>query len=299
MKKLLLIAIFLLLFIFTNIIPTSAYNENQLVWLIKPELEYDVIYGGGGFFNFLNYPQSGMHLEDIDFSFIETELNKNIYDFGDGKKTVELRPPHGGGWSEYFFDEKKAIFVVSYGNESSEIIEYYSPDDFSKDWFNNEKWLIAVRTINSEKVEYNEHGFYDKLETGDKYALVYGATFVTDYIYDEHKTGIFFHYSPDEFINVKSNGKWGVSDSSGNAAIPFIFDDFTFINDDFAFAKYNGKYGILDVKNTMLQIPPVTSNSPATGDNTIYVFTVLSMSVLLTLVFSLKKLKFTRSLSII
>ena len=293
MKKRLLTAVFLIIFIFTNIIKISAYSENQLVWLIKPELEYDVIYGGGGFFNFLNYPQSGMHIEDIDISFIETEFNQYIRDYGDGKKAVDLRPEHGGPWVDYFFDEEKAVFVVSHGNESGETIEYYSPDDLLKDWFNNEKRLIAVRTINSEKIEYN-NDFYDKPEIGDKYALVYGTKFVTDYIYDEHKTSIFYHHMIHEFINVQSNGKWGVSDSAGNAAIPFIFDDFAFINDDFAFAKYNGKYGILDVKNTILQNLPVANNSPATGDNTIYVLSYLIVSVILTLVFSLKKSKSTR-----
>ena len=42
--------------------------------------------------------------------------------------------------------------------------------------------------------------------------------------------------------------------ASCTVIFPFIFEHFIFIDDDSAFAKYNGKYGILDVKRSFYGI---------------------------------------------
>jgi len=82
----------------------------------------------------------------------------------------------------------------------------------------------------------------------DKYAFAYNSTFVTDFIYDY--SGWWAHNDRDDAVAVGLNGKWGVIGKDGEIMVPFVFDELIFIDDVSAFAKCNGKYGILDVRET-------------------------------------------------
>lgn len=299
MKTKNLLLSFALILLFTVIFITTAaqspvYEEKGLIWILEPELEYDGIH----------YCRHCDLFKDTDIlSAVKktqlTEYELIYYDGNKYDKNAMISLGHGGYYASYYFDEEKNLLVISYGSEGVEVLEYFTPDDFMEDWYehmsdwwNYEKQLIAVRKINSEKIEENEWGFYDKTDIGDKYALMYGTTLVTDYIYDWDKSTSGFYYTNNkDFINIQLNGKWGLADRNGNAAVPFIFDDIEFINDDIAFAKYNGKYGILDVKNTILAV----SASPATGSNSLFYGIVLLFASAILIIKKAIKIKYINS----
>ena len=98
--------------------------------------------------------------------------------------------------------------------------------------------------------ENNTDYDFSDAQIGDKYAVAYNGTFVTDFIYDERDEN-----TASDKIAVKLGDKWGVLDKDGNTLKPFEFDHITLIDDDAAFAKYNGKYGILNISRAAYRRP--------------------------------------------
>ena len=265
--------VFALILIFAIMpISSTAASDSGLVWLIKPEFEYGSI----------NYCKHCDIFKDKSVSEMRKLIKEYYYE---DYNIVFLAEGHGYGTEEYFYDEEKNIIAVYSHNESGGGVDYYSFDEFVKNngEYRDENWLIPVRKANSEKMIKEEHddgGWieFDENYVGDKYALFYDGKFITGFIYEDYEPAG-YRYHPNDFIDLKLNGKWGIVDKTGKAAIQFMFDDIEFINDNIAFARYKGKYGILDFQKT---IANDTKNPPVTGENnSIYLLILLPVSAVL------------------
>ena len=260
---------------------TSAYDgTGNLVWLIEPGLEYDrIFYCAWCRMNlFGTEPEARADFDiscfdnDENILNFKTNLNKFMYDNGSAYVSVG----HGYSTQFYFFDEAKEIFLVYWVGDGGAGLEYYTNSGFLPG-----NRLTAIRKIDSEKIkteenDWGEEEYYlDDASIGGKYALMYGGKFITDFIYEDYESRG-SRYTVSDLIDVQFNGKIGIVDKNGSVAIPFLFDDIEFIDDNTAFAKYDGKYGVLALRRTML------SSSPKTGDNiSIHIFTLLCISVIL------------------
>ena len=268
MKKYFLTLIFAFLFIF--IFSIAAYGANSnLVWIIEPELEYDYIYYCASCNLFGSDPYSNINIAPLerDSNLLNIPIHLPKF-YSDGSAYVSVG--HGVMTTWYFYDDEKDVFVVFRRSENGSDINYYTADNFIN------YGLIAIKKIDSENVGFeNFEGWLglDGTYVGDKYALMYGNKFITDFIFEDFKSrGV--RYFPKDFIDIKYNGKYGVINKNGNVAISFIFEDIEFINDDAAFAKYNGKYGVLDLKKTMFV------SSPATGRSVLYYIFLFALLIL-------------------
>jgi hypothetical protein len=262
--------------------------NDSLVWLIEPEFEYErIFYCAGCSYNLFGaMPEFRMESDINDFNSDENIKNfKANLDRFNYYGSAFISEGHGMSTIRFFFDEKKEIFVVYRTVEGGINLSYYTIHDFSDNYIPRVpvNYLIPVRQIDSEKIippDQNEsEEWYDLSEAvGEKYALMYGEIFITDFIYDNYEprgSG----YAVNDLIDMQLNGKWGIIDKNGNVAIPFLFDDIEFLNDDIAFAKYGGKYGVLDLRNT---ITIIAGDSPVTDDNMlINIIYILIISVIL------------------
>ena len=52
----------------------------------------------------------------------------------------------------------------------------------------------------------------------------------------------------DNLFAVRMDGSWGAVDKNGVPILPFVFEHFIRIDGYTAFAKYNGAYGIIDLR---------------------------------------------------
>ena len=80
--------------------------------------------------------------------------------------------------------------------------------------------------------------------------IMMDITFISEFIYDYvNEYNLYFVYRrANNIIAMRLDDKWGVIDKDGNTAVPFCFEDVLVIDEETVFAKYEGKYGILDVK---------------------------------------------------
>ena len=266
-KNILFVFALILLFSIIPVLSTSA-ADNKLVWLIEPELEYD----------WIRYCKHCDVLRNKNVSQIREIIDE--YDYYKNGGGFWLAAGHGYGTAEYFYDDEKNIIAVYTHNECGGGIDYYSIDEFiiNNTIYRGENWLIPIRKANFEKfiLEEFDGGWVsiDKDYIG-KYALFYGDKFITGFIYEDYESrGV--RHMPNDFIDMKLNGKYGIIDKTGKTAIDFIFDDIEFIDDNIAFAKYDGKYGILEFQKT---IANNKIKSPQTGENNmIYILILLFIS---------------------
>lgn len=270
-----------------------AYSESSgFVWIIEPELEYDRIYYCGICNLFGEEPRGNINTasvgHDPDLSNVKTHLIEFSRYYDDNSAYVCVG--HGFSTNQYFYDdEKKEIFVIYSAGDSGAQLNHYTLNEFKEHFpvFFFESCLIPIRKVDSEKIEMDESWSLDYTYIGDKYALMYGDEFITGYIYDDYKSRG-NRYSVNDLIDMQLNGKWGIIDKNGNAVMPFVFEDIEFINDDAAFVKYEGKYGVLDVKSTIFAFV----SSPTTSDGvSVYIFVVLLTFVFFMLGFTSRKSK--------
>ena len=79
-------------------------------------------------------------------------------------------------------------------------------------------------------------------------------------------TSEWYQYSKwfeDGYCPVRKDGKWGYIDTEGNEVTDFIFEDASVSYNGRVFVKLNGKYGILDLKNTLEEKIAVTEETCA------------------------------------
>lgn len=220
-------------------------DKNGFVWKIPPILEYYKIY----------------HCSECG-AFSTEDHSGNELDVKTGQKLNKFFGGHGGGSSRLFYDENKELYGWYCNSEDDESFDLWPKDEFlqKNTWFSDR--LNAIQKINSDKVKVEEHGegewvikryFLEEACINKKHAIAYGATFVTDFIYD---------YEDDKENNVRNiivvrlNDKWGILDKDGNVVIPLCFEDIILIDEETAFAKYTDKYGILDINKTIAHSKP-------------------------------------------
>ena len=221
-----------------------VYSDNGLVWILEPT--YDVVqYHMGGF---------------VFDEFVLDAWNKKIYEYDPEWLTYAIGDTGPG---EFLYDEDTQLYGRWFRAYAMILTEMYPASDFNEKvalLLDNDKTdkLNAFRKVDSDKItsnagEYGDYyyfyGILDDAYMSDKYALAYNTTFVTDFIYDYSKNWL-THNDRDDAVAVGLDGKWGVIGKDGEIMAPFVFDELIFIDDIAAFAKYEGKYGILDVRET-------------------------------------------------
>ena len=218
----------------------GVVDPNDFVWRVAPELEYEKIYYCGcGFYG--TEPHSGYGIDT------KTGLIGDNEHYG-----------HGGGPIYYLYDENKDLYGYYGYDEGGEFFEMLTAGDFAINFPWGIQRLNAYQKIDSDKVKkIEEEGqivSYDISAAliSEKYAVAFGTTFVTEFIYDyfDRDEYIYVVFETPNIIAMQLDGKWGILDKDGKTAVPFSFEEILLIDDETAFAKINGKYGIIDVKKT-------------------------------------------------
>jgi len=220
----------------TVITDTQPDEDNSnIAWIVEPVLEYDNVY---------NCYSCGYTANS--FAFI---LDKST---GQIEKHHEK---HGRGisYSELLYDSEKRIFgnhIFQSGGDSLE------PKDRIQTVINFPTRTFSNTLRHVRQADHNHfvRYMYDWREASynlgvtyvnSKYAIAYGNTLLTEFIYDTPDITIKWQYK--DATPVSRNGKWGFLDTSGKIIVPLIFDHAVFNDDYSAFVKIGGKYGIIDV----------------------------------------------------
>jgi len=212
---------------------TELSENNSIVWVVEPILEYDFIYyccffstecHGGEFIcsvtgQIIDWPQ------DLAF--------------GHG--------PLGRGW---VYDPQ--VTLLGFGGVGD-----YSGMDLRPihEWADSFAWgephgIMLVQLVDSTVRDITEAGtefLSDDAHSG-KFAVMDYPHLVTDFIFGSGLGGVFFVF---DTIPVYIGDMWGLIDTNGNVAIPFMFEHVVRIDNDTAFARYNGKYGIINIPLTI------------------------------------------------
>jgi len=85
---------------------------------------------------------------------------------------------------------------------------------------------------------------------------MYNRQLISDFVFDGANT----HYvdwqqvTDSGIISVCMNGRWGLVDRRGNEVIPFTFENLVIIDQNIAFARYNGRYGIINIPQSIVAL---------------------------------------------
>jgi len=222
----------------------------DLAWRVLPMLEFDAI----------SRCTCGRfiigRLYDVDWppDMVDTTTGENlgVYDGAHGMF----------GMTRWVYDRERGLFGHPGGlpNPSmtntfyplDEFADYYMYDsDWREHFLDDAKWFNSVESVDTslyDEVDDDRWGFESWL-TADAYlgvlALMYDLEFVTDFIFDE-VSPIWYRTGP-----VRWQGRWGVINREGYTIVPFVFEHIILIDERTAFAKYDGAYGILDLRHTL------------------------------------------------
>ncbi len=253
---------------FSEIIPETPSvidYDAKLAWRVEPMYDraYFEFWAGVISYGF-DAPDDTADLKNYELNIFTGEVKEGFSEFATGG----LPPP-----DEWLYDENKNLFCLHGTNREYMPPEFrtFTPDEFEafcndesgEGYFysgDNFNWLRAFRKIDSEKVtsedlsevpDYSEiyydlSGAYD----GDKYALVCGTEFLTDFIYDFDFENSLYANNQRNLIAIKSDGKFGAADKNAKIAVPFVMDGIIFVSEEIAFALYGGKWGVLDLDET-------------------------------------------------
>lgn len=214
---------------------SSIADHHELVWIVQPMLEYDYIF----------------HCVYCDF-FALGDHGGKLIDRETGKLMDKDNTAGGhGGWGIVSYDPKQNLIGIVDAKE----VEMFPFDEFIEkhSYFFRRAYPVAVEQVNALIQEgYNEDGWY-VVEHSGKYAVMYNGIFVTDFLFDA-PCNLAARNVANGIIAMSRDGSWGIIDRNGDVALPFIFEHIIFIDDNTAFAKYKGRYGILDVRNTMVNL---------------------------------------------
>jgi hypothetical protein len=241
-----------LVYCFVGIRAEAAPSDTGLAWLVEPTLSYDSIDYCQHCDVFNNYEFE----QHADSSNIGTKLNAlRRAEFSD-VGSLWLCWGHGGGYPNYMYDEKTGLYGAYYSDEDGQSFTMQQRSDFFQQNPHRVNRPLAFQKIDIDKVKtsvnYDGHEWLTDYDFSDayissKYAIAYNGAFVTDFIYDDYDRNTFF-----DTIAVKLNNKWGILDKNGNISVSFEFDHITFIDENTAFAKFNGRYGVLDIRETIV-----------------------------------------------
>jgi len=221
-------------------IPACARAAEEIytaVWIVEPEFKYERLY---------NCPlcgyTNGTHLLD--------------------KSTGQTTFPHGGhgfpnsrGW---VYDSELEVYgTLELGMEVTRLT-VHPMDEFSTRFPSFTETLQYVREIDSTKVtsRRDEWGFVTselgEKFTNSKYAIAFGGTILTDFIYDRPAdTSVALTYK--NLIPVNIDGKWGFVNTNGKIAVPLIYDGIITSDGDIAFVKVEDEWGVLDALASALR----------------------------------------------
>jgi len=217
---------------------SEAGTNGVLAWLVAPTLPHDSI---------------TMCL------FGAVDSQRRLIDPQTGQLTGESCDGHGGHSPNFVYDREEGLFGhPGYGDGYHTLFGVLPMNEFidiADQWtLQRSRGLIAVEAVDSTLKDPGSEG-WDGWWLADEafleqFAVMYGHEFITGFIFDGGSRG-WRNYEVD-YIAMSKNGKWGAIDTSGSAVIDFIFDNLVIIDEHSAFAKYNGSYGILDIRNSRL-----------------------------------------------
>ena len=219
--------------------------EQDLVWEIAPQLEYEEI----RFFHefgFIGYNNAGMDMWILDR---ETGEKRTRVDPEDGFRVPYLYI-YSGESGDFFYNEDHgfhpepakrvrqlsqdkviSVYLLAQG-QADEVGEEKLRDFWAKDaagfaiYFNG---TFATDFIFDEVIGGNSVAI---VKQGQRYALAGGdGELRTDFIFDEVFPVV------KKYAAVKEQGVWGFTDSFGQEVIPFAFEDALIIDEDRAFVK--------------------------------------------------------------
>ena len=107
--------------------------------------------------------------------------------------------------------------------------------------------FFVVESVDSSKRDTFANGEYfltPDAHSGE-FALMHNGEFVTGFMFNE-----IISLSVEVFA-VRMGDNWGAIDRNGDLILPFEFECFRPIDNHAAFAKYDGAYGILDLRLTL------------------------------------------------
>ncbi|MCR5796233.1 MAG: WG repeat-containing protein [Solobacterium sp.] len=189
------------------------------------DIEYSVVYHRG---------QLYYYSEFYGDSFAENKTPFGDYEDEDLGSLVKV---FDDNWNELgygYITKEHAPVMVPEG----EIISPYIVNGFYA--------VTESRTGNAYYAKNYDTCAWVKAETGER---------ITDFIYED--TWFF----EDGYCPVKKDGYWGFINEEGKEVTDFIFEDVSTLYDGRVFVKVNGKYGILDLKTTLENGIPVTSET--------------------------------------
>ena len=142
--------------------------------------------------------------------------------------------------------------------------------------------IIPVYTVDSSmriSEDFSDGWEWLDPDAYGKLAVMHRGELVTDFIFDCEDNRNWNQIPWGNMIAMIMDGKWGIINSGGNIAIPFIFDHILSIDDNKAFANYKGKYGILNVPLTLANadFKPANFIASATFD---YIYWAIALIVL-------------------
>jgi len=227
--------------VYENAYNEPAHNEpdadSNLIWAVLPTLEYEHIYHCCADFSTALY--GGMAIDGTTGQLT-----------GEYAVLHEGHGPLGRGW---VYDLE--LSLLGFGGTGDYSGIDLRPIDEWMDLF--VQWgghygLMMVERVDSAIRNVTPHGseyLSDEAYSGE-FAVMYFGTFVTDFIFDGGGTvgGAVLRY---DTIPMHKDGMWGMVDSDGNIAIPFVFTHILRIDENTVFAQYNGRYGILNVQLTL------------------------------------------------
>ena len=234
-------------------------SEASLVWRLPPTLEHDRI---------LLCACGSFH--DPDWTIIDPATGLLTYDSFHGG--------HGGPGPAFVYDRERNLFGhPGYDFGYHDVIGMHPLDEFAE--IANNTWLsqitdglLAVENVDSSLRRYIERDYltYDDPNFPDdlwwltdeaysgQFAVMYNRKLITDFIFDGgSEWWRRFPFANDgstrgrDFIAMSKDGAWGLIDTNGNAVLSFLFENLLLIDENTAFARYNGKYGILEVRQTI------------------------------------------------
>ena len=217
-----------------------------IAWRVLPTLEYERIY----------------QCNCLDF-FIEGQS----IDTTTGQLTESYHNGHGGHMSMPFvFDLERGLFghpgvntdgvpfmidVHPLDEFEDSLLDSGLLDNMDSEWFFQiTRRFFAVENVDStlrERLEERYGGFIMLTPNAHlgSFALMYNRELLTDFIFDEVPP-------PYSLAGpARRQGNWGVMNNQGCTIVPFVFEHILLINEHTAFAKYDGTYGILDLRYTL------------------------------------------------
>jgi len=210
-------------------------DSNGIAWIVEPTFEYDHIY----FCVICGYTAN-------NYTYILDKFTGQIdrHHYGHGG-------PHYLVW---LYDSENEMFgFFHYGWD--EELRIHALNQFPTYFSSEINTLKFVRQINSTNIIINDNDLWGKSYNlgeeyiNSKYAIAYGSTLITDFIYD-NPDNLSASLTYKNAIPISKNGEWGFINTSGEIIIPLIFDHAASSDGDTAFVNINGKYGIIDVSNS-------------------------------------------------